>query len=199
MRDAQWGMFAKVAAWVVASAGLASGVTVEVVQLYQPLSLHGTDGVGEDLEAGDPVQAVVMSRPYALAGAIPEDLVKAVASPHRIGTNADGYGVEEVNLFILCKIGLTAELRQSRLRVRLDVSSFVLPEELDMTIRQVLTLSILAIERTLEDYFRSIPGEPLDVSVGLKGTTLGNESLKDVARRFKVGRLNDGEEAGESP
>ena len=35
-------------------------VTLEVVNLYQPLSLHGTDGVGETLGLNDPVQAAVM-------------------------------------------------------------------------------------------------------------------------------------------
>ena len=39
-----------------------SAVTVEVVRLYQPISLHGTDGAGD--EDGDEVmQAAVMSPP----------------------------------------------------------------------------------------------------------------------------------------
>ena len=181
-------MRSRVFAAFLLSTGLVSGVTVEVVQVYQPLSLHGTDGIGEALEEGDPVQAAVMARPYALTGAVPEDLVKAVASPHRIVTNAEGYEVPDANLLNLCKIGLKAEVRQARLLVRLDVSSFEMPEEGDLTIRQALTFSIIAIQRTLEDYFQHVPGDPLEVSVGIKGTREGNETLKDLARRFRVGQ-----------
>ena len=64
-------MRSRVFAAFLLSTGLVSGVTVEVVQVYQPLSLHGTDGIGEALEEGDPVQAAVMARPYALTGAVP--------------------------------------------------------------------------------------------------------------------------------
>ena len=173
---------------ILLSAGLASGITVEVVQLYQPLSLHGTDGIGEALQEGEPLQATVLPRPFALTGAIPEDLVKAVASPHRIESNGEDYAVEDANLFNLCKIGLAAEVRRSRLLVRLDVSACVVPEDVDLTIRQVLTFSIMAIQKTLETYFREVPGEPLEVSVGLKGFQSGNETLADLACRFKVGK-----------
>ena len=38
-------MRSRVFAAFLLSTGLVSGVTVEVVQVYQPLSLHGTDGI----------------------------------------------------------------------------------------------------------------------------------------------------------
>jgi len=177
---------------------LGSAVTVEVVNLYQPLSLHNTDGIGEDLGANDPVQAAVMSRPYAVGGAMPEDLVKAVGAPHRIANNGQAYDVKDANLLNLCKVTLSAEMRNTRLLVRLDVSEFVLPEELDLTARQVVALSILAIEQTLKDYFRNIKDEVLGVSIGVKGTNERNEALKDLARRFKLGGSEGtGEERGD--
>ena len=90
-------------------------------------------------------------------------------------------------------------MRQARLLVRLDVSSFEMPEEVDLTIRQALTFSIIAIQRTLEDYFQHVPGDPLEVSVGIKGTREGNETLKDLARRFRVGQdPSPGEDEAES-
>ena len=179
---------------------IASGVTLEVVNLYQPLSLHGTDGVGESLGEDDPVQAAVMSRPYAVTGAMPEDLVKAVGSPHRIASNGDGYVVEDANLLSLCKISLTAEMGNTRLLVRLDVSKLELPEELDLSARQVVALSIMAIERTLRDYFQHIKDEILRVSIGVQGTNEGTEGLKDLARRLRFGGANaKGEAPGDSP
>ncbi|MAT46773.1 MAG: hypothetical protein CMO35_04995 [Verrucomicrobiaceae bacterium] len=162
-------------------------VTLEVVNLYQPLSLHGTDGVGETLGLNDPVQAAVMSRPYAVTGAMPEDLVKAVAVPHRIATNGEGYDVRDANLLNLCRVALGVEMQGDRLLVRLDVSKFTLQEELDLSARQVLTLSIIAIERTLRDYFRDAEDVSLKVSIGIKGTTEGNAGLRDLARRFRIG------------
>ncbi|NRB26310.1 MAG: hypothetical protein HRU37_01350 [Roseibacillus sp.] len=88
-------------------------------------------------------------------------------------------------------------MKNTRLLVRLDVSEFELPEELDLTARQVVALSILAIERTLKDYFRNITDEVLSVSIGVKGTNEGNETLKDLARRFKLGSSRAAGEEGE--
>ena len=166
-------------------------VTLEVVNLHQPLSLHGTDGVGETLGLDDPVQAAVMSRPYAVTGAMPEDLVKAIAAPHRIATNGEGYEVKDANLLNLCRVALGAEMKGSRLLVRLDVSKFTLQEDLDLTARQVLKLSIIAIERTLRDYFRDAEDVSLGVSIGIRGTTEGNAGLTNLARRFRIGDAAD--------
>ena len=180
-------MFLRVLAAALLVPAPVSAVTLEVVQLYQPLSLHNTDGIGEGLGKDEPIQAAVMSRPYAVTGAMPEDLVKAVGAPHRIASNGDGYDVEDANLLNLCKIDLSAEMKNARLLVRLDLSAFVLPEELDLTARQVVTLSIMAIEQTLRDYFSDSREEVLSVSIGVKGTNEGNESLGDLARRLRIG------------
>ncbi|MFP6855930.1 MAG: hypothetical protein VCA73_01555 [Roseibacillus sp.] len=167
---------------------MASAVTLEVVKLYQPLSLHNTDGVGEEQEGEEPIQAAVLSRPFAISGAIPEDLVKAVATPHKISSNTPAYDVKDANLLNLCKVALTAEMKNQKLLVRLDVSKLELPEDLDLTGRQVVRLSINAIRRTLKDYFREIEEEEaFEVSIGVIGTNEGNAALEDMAVRFKVG------------
>lgn len=164
-------------------------VTLEVINLYQPLSLHGTDGVGEDhLEGEDPFQAAVMPRPFAVTGAIPEDLVKAVATPHAIPSNGLAYAVKDANLLSLCKIALKVEMSGGKLLVRLDVAELEIPEEVDLTSRQILRLAIKAIRMTLLDYFEhGAEDEAPDVSVGIIGTDEGTESLKDLAVRFKAG------------
>ena len=172
-------------------------VTLEVVELYQPLSLHRTDGVGETLGEEDPVQAGVFARPYAVTGAMPEDLVKAVAAPHRIATNSEGYEVEDANLLNLCGVALSSEMKVNRLLVRFDMGNFKLPEDLDLSARQVIQLSIIAVERTLRSYFRNFKDEVLSVSIGIIGTTDGNQSLKELAKRFRLGRQAGGQRSGE--
>lgn len=162
-----------------------SGITVEVVRLFQPLSLHGTDGAGDE-DDDEVMQAAVISRPMALTGAIPEDLVKAVGDPCKIASNSPAYTVEEANLLVICKIGLSVEMLEERLLVRLDLSRLEMPEEVDLTARQVLTLTIKSIRRTLEAYFAH-SDENLPWEVRITGTKDSNASLKNLSGKFTVG------------
>lgn len=181
-------MLSRVAGLFLLLPAMASAITVEVVRLYQPVSLHDTDGVGDEEDGEDPIQAAVLSRPMAISGAMPEDLVKAVAMPHKILSNTPAYAVEEVNLLILCKVALSAEMKGEKLLVRLDVQNLEIPGDLDLTGRQVVRLAIKAVRQTLMDYFKHAKGEdPIEVSVGVIGTDEGNAALKDLAVRFKAG------------
>lgn len=172
---------------LLALSGSLSAITLEIVQLFQPLSLHGTDGVGEEEPDGAiPIQATVMSRPMAISGAIPEDLVKAIVTPCKILSNTPSYDVEDANLLNLCKVKMVAEMKGDKLLVRFDVAEISIPEETDVTARQILRLSITAVRRTLKEYFKHSE-ESLEVSVGVIGTNDGNASLKDMAVRFTVG------------
>ena len=92
---------------LLASAALAT--TITVVPIFEPLSLHGTDGDEAISEIGGTLQASVMSRPMALTGAFPEVLVDAIRNPHLIPTNNPNYKVQEANLLVLCNIGINAE------------------------------------------------------------------------------------------
>jgi hypothetical protein len=163
-----------------------SGITVEVVRLYQPLSLHGTDGAGDVEDDDEVLQAAVMSRPMALAGAIPEDLVKAVGDPCKIESNSPAYDLEEANLLILCKIELSVEMLEERLLVKLDLSQMTIPEEIDLTARQMLTLSIRAIRKTLEAYFAHTD-EKIHWEVRIAGTNERNASLRNLSAKHTVG------------
>jgi hypothetical protein len=171
---------------LLALTGSLSAVTLEVVQLFQPLSLHGTDGVGDEKDDEVPIQATVMSRPMAIAGAIPEDLVKAIATPCKILSNSPAYDVADANLLNLCKLKMVVEMKGEILTVRFDVTELAIPDDVDVTARQVLRLSISAVRRTLKEYFKH-SHDSLEVSIGVTGTNDGNASLKDLAVRFKAG------------
>ena len=166
--------------------GIVSGITIEVVRMYQPLSLHGTDGAGDDEQLEEVLQASVMSRPMAVSGAIPEDLVNAVAEPYKIQSNSPAYAVPEANLIVLCRLGLTTEMRDERLVVRFDLSNFTIPKEIDLSSRQVLRLAITAVRKTLEHYYSQIE-EDLEWQVLITGTNDGTASLKDLSTKYTIG------------
>ena len=166
--------------------GPLGGSTIEVVNLYQPLSLHGTDGAVEFEGEPEALQAAVLARPFAVSGAIPEDLVKAISAPYRIASNNPAYDVKDANLLNLAKITLTTEMRGERLLVRFNVSKLAIPEEVDLSARQILKLAITSVRRTMKSYFRGDAAVPLEVSIGIVGTNESNASLEDLAVRFKA-------------
>lgn len=162
--------------------------TIEVVRLYQPLSLHGTDGAGEHQEVDELLQASVMATPYALSGAFPEDLVKAVALPNKLRTNTEGYEVAEVNLVILSGLTIDVTMEDANLIITLDVSKLSIPEEIDLTTRQILKMTISSIIKTLQGYY-SHDEETLTLycDVEITGTTESNASLADLTQKFTIG------------
>lgn len=160
--------------------------TISVVPVHEPLSLHGTDVDDDVSEAGEALQATVMARPMALTGAFPETLVEAIRTPHRIPTNNPNYKTEEANLLVLCGIGIEAESSRRGLSVRIDVAGLKIPENVDLTSRQVLKLAIVAIRKTLEEYQRP-QINPLDVLIVILGTNDSTASLRDLAVTFRVG------------
>lgn len=164
-------------------ASLASATTITIVPIYEPLSLHGTDVDEVISDTGEALQATVMARPMALTGAFPETLVESIRSPHRIPTNNPNYKVDEANLLVICRVGLTAELQDSGLRVRLDVSKLQIPEAVDLTSRQLLKLSIVAIRKTLEEY-QKFQTAGLHVSIEIEGADEGKASLRDLSAKI---------------
>lgn len=169
---------------VLASRMLAT--TISVVAIHEPLSMHGTDVDGGITETGEALQATVGSRSMALTGAFPEVLVEAIRTPHKLPTNNPNYQIEEVNLLVLCDIGIRAELKDDGLHVELNVSRLSIPEEVDLTARQVLRLAQVAIRRTLEDHQRSQP-ESLQVQISIAGTDDGTAPLKDLETTYRIG------------
>lgn len=165
------------------SACFASATTLEVLRVFQPLSLHGTD-VDHEFK-GEAVQAHIFARPMVLSGAMPENLVLAVATPHRMPATFN-YEVNECNLLTLFQVELSGIMGDSgELEVSFDLSKMQVPEGLDLSIRTVLSLSIQALKKTLEDYHHP-ENKPLKVKITIEGTTKKNRSLRDLSGSFVV-------------
>lgn len=168
-------------AWTAARA-----TTIMVVPVFEPLSLHGTDGDEAISDTGEALQACVMSRPMALTGAFPEVLVDAIRSPHLIPTNNPNYKIQETNLLVIANIGISAEMTAEGLIVSLDVARLAIPPEVDLTARQILKLAIVALRKTLEEYQRP-QTNPLAVSLVIEGADEGKAGLRDLNVRFVIG------------
>ncbi|MGJ8645055.1 MAG: hypothetical protein ACSHX9_16760 [Luteolibacter sp.] len=153
--------------------------TISVVPIHEPISLHGTDVDEIITETGEALQANVLSRPMALTGAFPEVLLDAIRTPNRFPTNNPNYTVEEANLLVLCNIGITSRATDEGLLVELDVSELDIPLEVDLTSRQLLKLTLIAVHRTLEAY-HSTQLDPLTFMVAIEGTTEKNATLRDL-------------------
>lgn len=164
-------------------AAIAPATTITMVPIYEPLSLHGTDGDEVIADTGEALQATVMSRPMALTGAFPETLVDSICSPHKIPTNNPNYKVIEANLLVLCHIGLTSELSGDGLHVRIDVSKLSIPADVDLTSRQVLKLAIVAVRKTLEEYQKPQTGG-LTVMIEILGVDDAKASLRDLSAKI---------------
>jgi hypothetical protein len=162
------------------------GTTISVVPVFEPLSMHGTDVDEGITETGEALQATVASRPMALSGAMPEDLIAAIRSPHKLPSNNPNYLVTEANLLVLCDIGIRAETREEGLQIVLDVARLVVPEGVDLTGRQVLKLALVAIRKTLEEY-QAPQTEPLKVNIVIEGVNEGTRSLLDLGTAYVLG------------
>lgn len=160
--------------------------TMTVVPVYEPLSLHGTDGDEAIYEIGAALQASVMPRPMALTGAFPEVLVDAIRSPHLIPTNDPNYKVQETNLLVLCNIGINGEMAEGILTVKLDVAQLTIPPDVDLTTRQILNLAIIALRKTLDEYQRR-QTQSLQVALRIVGTDPAKASLRDLDTQFGIG------------
>lgn len=163
----------------------ALATTITVVPIYEPISLTGTDGDDALSDIGEALQASVMSRPMALSGAFPEDLVDAIRSPHLIPTNNENYKVQEANLLVLSNLRMKGELLGGALIVTVNVSEFTVPKDLDLTGRQIVKLSLIALRKTLEEYQRH-QTQALAVVVNMEGAEGENANLADLATKFTV-------------
>ncbi|MFD2256400.1 hypothetical protein ACFSSA_06925 [Luteolibacter algae] len=159
--------------------------TISVIPVHEPLSLHGTDVDDIISDTGEALQATVLPRPMALTGAFPEVLVEAIRTPHLIPTNNPNYRVSESNLLVLCNVGIAAQMTEEGLLVTMNLSELEIPQEVDITSRQLLKLTLVALQRTLEEYHKP-QTDPLKVTVAIDGTTEKNATLKDLEVTFTL-------------
>lgn len=162
--------------------GVAAGSVREIVQVSQPLSFHGTDTA---MQLGDePVQAGVMSSPMVLTGAMPEVLIEAVARPLKFASET--YPFSENNLFALCGIGLAVDSIDSVHVIRIDARQLKVPEEVDLTPTQIVTLAVKALEKTLADYHKGGP-ETATYEVTVQAAEGQKKALEKLERRLELG------------
>jgi hypothetical protein len=160
--------------------------TITVVPIFEPLSLHGTDGDAAITDIGEALQASVMPRPMAMTGAFPEVLVDAIRTPHLIPTNNPNYKVQEANLLVLCNVGISGEMVEGTLTVKLNVAELSIPADVDLTTRQILKLAIIALRKTLDEYQRP-QTQPLPVEIIIDGADDAKASLRDLGTKFVIG------------
>lgn len=168
-------------------ATLASFATViDVVQIYQPISLHGSD-VGDEVDdMGESLQASILSRPMALTGGFPEVLVESIAMPHALPTNNENYKIQEVNLVVICGLKIDAEMdEEEMLLVEINIANLVIPDEIDMTARQVLRLVAGSIKKTLSEY-NTRQKDDLRVQMRVVGTNDNNHALQDLGIKYII-------------
>ncbi|MGJ8673645.1 hypothetical protein [Rubritalea sp.] len=124
--------------------------TKSVYQIWQPLSLAGTDVHGvvgiENTYAG----SVVMVRPMVVSGAIPEDLIAAIALNVPIPSATENYAQPQVNLLAMAKIQLQGRLENGKLVIEFDLSNAVAPEGVELSIENIVELGIEAVQKTVE-------------------------------------------------
>ena len=162
--------------------GMTFGITLEVCQVHQPLSLHGTDVVTEF--EGDQIQAGIFSNPAVLSGAMPESLISAVAAPYRFAPS-EHFKVPESNLLVLCGISLSAEESEGEVVVVFDLTKLSVPEEVEVSLHTVLKLSIEALKKTLKAY-QDPENDAVMVRIEIRGTKEGTASLKSLSERFST-------------
>lgn len=162
--------------------------TLEVFEVYQPLSLHGTD-VDEEMPGfSRPLQVGIMSRPMVIQGAAPEALVAAVAQPHRLLSlsRPAAYNQPEANLLVLCGLDLSAKLEGRHCIIKLNVSKMVVPPQLDLAPKEVVLLVRLAVEKTLKKYYRAQFDE-IHIEFRIDGVQNHEQrALRQVERRFTI-------------
>ncbi|MDQ8189503.1 hypothetical protein [Roseibacillus persicicus] len=167
--------------------GSVSGVTKEVVRVFQPVSYHDTDSASEYGVKGQLVQAAVVDRPVVLSGAFPEDLVKSVAMPHRLPTNNPTYEVEEVNLLLICGLALEVTRSENSIEVVLDCAGLKVPETVELTPRQIISMTIEAIRRTLRVYYQEGAHDTFECHLTLSGLAEEHAKLAELKADFQVG------------
>ncbi|YCM45644.1 hypothetical protein V2O64_06385 [Verrucomicrobiaceae bacterium 227] len=162
--------------------GMTFGITLEVCQIHQPLSLHGTDVVTEF--QGIQIQAGIFSSPAVLSGAMPESLIGAVAAPHRFAPS-EHFKVPESNLLVLCGISLSADEVDGEVVAIFDLSKLAMPEEVELSVHTVLKLSIEALKKTLKSY-QDPENDAMKVRIEIRGTKEGTASLRSLSERFST-------------
>jgi hypothetical protein len=130
--------------------GLQSSLFAEnsLMQVYQPTSLLGTEMDGDPLGTGESMAATIVSRPVLIGGAFPESPVHAISLPHRIAGAGESFPSES-NLIVMVGGRVHAEHGEKEHRIIADFSKAKVPENLGLTLVQVMKMTAVCLQRTL--------------------------------------------------
>lgn len=162
--------------------------TMEVMSIFQPLSLHGTDGAHEIQGIKEPLQAGVFARPIVMSGAVPEELIGVISRSHQIESFSPLYEVKEANLIPISGLKIKADLEENKTHaivVSLDFAQFKLPAEIELSPRQLVKMVKISIHKTLESYLRG-SDEGLKCQYRFINLPEGLETLKDLEEKILV-------------
>lgn len=175
----------KVFLTLVLTALTALSSTKAVYPIWQPISLHGTDvtsvpGMESGVEFG-----VIMSRPMVLSGALPEALVYAVGLSHQLASIGT-YEEKEANLLVLYNIKVEPTLNDKGLLIVFDLSKMTTPEDMEVSARDAIKLSIKAIKKTLQSYADAHLRKDLKCAISIEGLSEKNQSFREFGEQFDL-------------
>ncbi|MFC5049466.1 hypothetical protein ACFPK9_02365 [Rubritalea spongiae] len=160
--------------------------TKSVYQIWQPLSLKGTDVYGVvGVESNQP-GVVIMPRPVVLSGAIPEDLVTAIALDYPLASSAKNYSEPHVNLLAISNVSLRALLEDEGLLIQFDVSKAQSEKDLGVDLETVISMGIEAVRKTAVFNAKTQLDNPLRCIVKVVGAEKGSSLLK-LETQFDIG------------
>jgi hypothetical protein len=119
-----------------------------LMQVYQPTSLLGTELDGDPLDTVESICATIVSRPVLIGGAFPESPVHAISLPHRIAGAGKSFP-DESNLIVLVGGRVYAEHGDKEHRITADFSKAKVPENLGVTLVQVMKMTAICLHKTL--------------------------------------------------
>ncbi len=121
-----------------------------LIDVYQPTSLLGTDLDADPLGTGESLAATIVTRPVIVGGAFPESPVHAISLPHRIAGAPEGFP-DESNLIVIVGAEIHAEWGETEDRIVADFSKARVPDDLGVTLIQVMKMTALCLQKTLGD------------------------------------------------
>lgn len=144
-----------------------------LMQVYQPTSLLGTEMDGDPLGTGESIAATIVSRPVLVGGAFPESPVHAISIPHRIAGAGESFP-KESNLIVLVGGRIHAEYGDKEHRIIADFSKAKVPENLGVTLIQVMKITASCLYKTLGTQH----GKPIKITwLAPEGMSLADAKL----------------------
>jgi hypothetical protein len=132
----------------------------DIVPIFQPLSLLGTELEAYPLGQEEGICADVMATPAIVSSAYPEAIVQAIGLPHRFYQAPEGFPAES-NLLVLTGARLDAAWGEERHAVTIDFSQVSLGGNLGVTLDQLCRLTVLCLSKSLRQGYSD--SKPIDL------------------------------------